>query len=104
MKPNLEDVKSTLVKTQFPVSVIVETIAYCNLRCCMCPQPALKRARGEMDFEIFRKIADEIALENPNTDLWLALMGEPLMLSNRLLAIIAYAKRKGVKKVHLNTN
>jgi len=57
-----------------------------------------------MEFDLFRKIADEIASENPETDLWLALMGEPLIKPDRLLAMIRYAKLKGIRHVHLNTN
>ena len=61
MKPNLADVKKTLKRTNFPVSVIIETVAYCNLNCIMCPQPSLKRQRGAMDIRVSRKIIDEIA-------------------------------------------
>jgi len=104
MKPNLADVKNTLTRTTFPVSVIIETIAYCNLSCVMCPQPNLKRERGAMDFKVFSKIIDEIALENPATDVWLALMGEPLIMGDKFIEMVRYAKGRGIKNVHLNTN
>lgn len=104
MKLNLQGVRNTLRRTPFPTVVVVETIAFCNLKCVMCPQPNLKRQRGEMDFEVFKKIADEIAYENPSTDLWLAIMGEPLIMGDKLIEMIKYAKCKGIEKVHLNTN
>jgi radical SAM protein with 4Fe4S-binding SPASM domain len=103
-KLRIDEVKSTLVKHAFPVDIVVETISYCNLRCIMCPQPTLKRQRGEMTFDIFKKIADEIAKESPSSRLWLALMGESLMLGDKIVAMIAYAKKQGVQKVILNTN
>lgn len=104
IKPNLEDIKGTLGKTEFPVTVIAEAISYCNLDCIMCPQPNLKRERGEMSLELFQKIVDEIANENPNVDLWLAIMGEPLILKEKFIDMVKYAKKQGVNKVHLNTN
>ena len=103
-KPNLEAVKKTLKHNPFPIDIVVETIAYCNLRSIMCPQPALKRQRGEMPLEVYRKIIDEVAKESPSSNLWLALMGESLLVGHKLAEMIAYAKQKGIQKVHLNTN
>ena len=104
IKPDIESVKKTLQRYPFPVDVIVETIAYCNLRCIMCPQPELKRQRGEMNFEIFKKIADEVAKESPTTRMWLALMGEVLLMGDKAIQMIEYAKNIGVGSIHLNTN
>jgi len=104
IKPDLEGVRTTLQKYPFPVDVIVEVTRHCNLRCIMCPYPKLKRARGEMGFETFRKIADEVAMENPSTRIWLAIMGEPLLVKDRLFAMIRYAKDRGLQEINLNTN
>jgi radical SAM protein with 4Fe4S-binding SPASM domain len=104
MKANLEGVKKTLSRTDFPVCVIVETIARCNLSCIMCPQPNLKRARGQMDFKVFKKIVDEIAAESPETHVWLALMGEPLLIGYEFIKMVRYAKGNGIRHLHLNTN
>jgi len=103
-KANFEDVIPTLKRTEFPVDVLVETTAFCNLKCVMCPQKSMKRPRGEMKFEIFRKIVDEIAFENTSTRLWLAIMGEALLLKEKLIEMIRYAKAKGIGRIHLNTN
>ena len=102
--PNLEAVKKTLRHNQFPIDIVVETISYCNLKCIMCPQPALKRQRGEMPLEVYRKIIDEVAKESPSSNLWLALMGESLLVGHKLADMIAYAKQQGIQKIHLNTN
>lgn len=104
-KFSVQAVKDTLVETRpFPVDVIVEPIAYCNLACPMCPQPGLRRARGEMEFDVFKKIVDEVTRESPGSRLWLALMGETLLMGDRLIQFIRYAKQQGLKHVHLNTN
>lgn len=103
-KPNLEAVKKSLKDNPFPIDIVVETISYCNLRCIMCPQPTLMRERGEMQLEVFQKIADEIARESPSSNLWLALMGEALLVGDKLVEMIHYAKTKGIRNVHLNTN
>lgn len=103
IKPNLEDVKKTLEKYEFPRDIIIETIAKCNLKCIMCPQPYLKRERGEMSMEVFKKIIDEVAVESPNSRIWLAIMGEPLLTGNKFLEMLKYAKEKKLE-VHLNSN
>lgn len=104
LKPNIDAVITTLKETPFPQDIIVEASGYCNLRCIMCPYPNLERPKGEMSFELFAKLVDEIARENPSSRLWLAIMGEPLLLRDRVVDMIAYAKRRGLAEVILNTN
>lgn len=104
IKPDLEGVKKTLKEYRFPVDIIVEVTGYCNLRCIMCPYPSLKRAKGNMDFSTFQKIVDETAKENPQARIWLAIMGEPLMLGDQIIEFIRYAKEKGIREICLNTN
>jgi len=99
----LKNVKKTLQKYDFPVDIILEVIASCNLRCIMCPQPFLERKRGEMKFEIFQKVIDEVAKENPHARIWLIIMGEPLLIGDRLIEMIKYAKALNLD-LHLNTN
>jgi len=101
-RPKLEGI--TTEDVDFPFDVVIETTAYCNLSCIVCPYPMLKRPKGNMDFEIFKKIVDEIAEENSSTGLWVAIMGEPLIRSNQLIEMLNYAKEKGLKNVNLNTN
>jgi radical SAM protein with 4Fe4S-binding SPASM domain len=61
----------------------------------------MKREKGNMSFDVFKKVADELP---PETTLWLALLGEPLMNPNQLIDMVYYAKRIGLKDVRLNTN
>jgi len=57
-----------------------------------------------MGWGTYAKIVDEIAEKSRDTQLWLAIMGDPLLLETDLFKYIAYAKRKGIKEVILNTN
>jgi len=87
----------------FPVNVIAETTAFCNLRCPLCPQPNMTRERGVMDRVIYDQIVDEIAKESPETALWPALMGEFMLLGEDAIGMVKYAVDKGVK-ICVNTN
>src|SRR3989338_7530331 len=91
-KPKLEGV--TKDELPFPADVIVEVTSYCNLRCIICPYPTLKRPKGDMSFEVFKKIVDEIAREDPSAGLWVAIMGEPLIRGEGLLQMLSYPKEK----------
>lgn len=104
IRPNLEAAVNTLKELPFPELVIVEVCGLCNLRCVMCPSPHLKRERGIMEWDVYTKIVDEIAEKSPSTQLWPAIMGEPLLLQDKILDYISYAKNKGIKEVILNTN
>jgi radical SAM protein with 4Fe4S-binding SPASM domain len=104
IKQNIEDLKPTLKKTGFPTAVIIETTGYCNLDCVMCPQGSIKRKRGNMEMAVFKKIVDEIAAEAPETQMWFAIMGEPLFYSRQFLDLVKYAKSKNLKNLNLNTN
>jgi radical SAM protein with 4Fe4S-binding SPASM domain len=57
-----------------------------------------------MEFNVFKKIIDEVATESPETDVWLALMGEPLIMGDKFIEMVRYAKNRGIRNVHLNTN
>lgn len=101
---SLKETEATLRETEFPQLVIVETIAGCNLRCVMCPYPTLERAKGIMPFETFKKISDEMAAKGQKSQMWLAIMGEPTLMGQKLAEYVAYAKKAGVREVILNTN
>ncbi|NUU97592.1 radical SAM/SPASM domain-containing protein [Marinitoga sp. 1138] len=90
-------------KNVFPEVVLIDNISYCNLKCFMCPHKEMKRTPGIMNFELYKKIIDEIAIENPNTRVWITFFGEGLMLRD-LDKRIKYAKDKGLKDVVLNSN
>ena len=79
IKQNIKDVRKTAKRLDFPKEVIIETSAYCNLNCTMCPQSRLTRERGHMDNGLFVKIVNEVSQESPKSRIWPAIMGEPLL-------------------------
>ncbi len=103
-KPDLEELKQFVKIYKFPTDILIETIATCNLNCIMCPQNKLTRKKGAMSFELWKKIVDEVAEKSPETKLWPALMGEPLLLRKKIFKMLKYAKDKGIKHISLNTN
>lgn len=73
------DFQSAVVPV-FPFQVDVEVTNLCNLKCVTCAlgyEDGMKRKKGFMDFELFKKIADQ--LEGRYVKVWLNGIGEPLM-------------------------
>lgn len=99
--PKIDD--AGLVRLSFPAELAIETHSYCNLRCIICPYVTMHRPKGKMQSKLFRKIVDEVARESPETRLWLAIMGEPLM-DKDIVSYLRYARDHGVRRIHLNTN
>lgn len=99
----IEQAKKSLVNTDFPTQVVVESTSICNFDCHGCPSPILQRERGFISLDLFKKIVDEIAKENPQSQLWFAFMGEALLWKD-LFTLIRYAKDKGLQDTRLNTN
>lgn len=64
----------------------------------------INRKNKFMDLELFKKSADEIYKENPECEIWFAIMGEPLANAELLLSMIGYAKSLGLNNLNLNTN
>ena len=102
-KIDLQKIKDSLVETEFPQYVILEPTNYCNLKCIMCPHDVMPRAKGFMDFELFKRIVDEIVLKSPKSKLWPAVLGESLIGGDRFKRMVDYAVSRQVDIV-LNTN
>lgn len=82
-----------------PFGIKFEVSCLCNLKCVMCPlNKGLKRKRGILSFENFKKVYDEVKPPYLN----LTGIGEPLLNPN-LFDIIRYAKKEG-SIVKLDTN
>ena len=71
----------------------------------MCDHPNMTKHRKVqvMDMGLYRKIIDEIALENPSARVWQIFFGDPFMCRD-MPSRISYAKEKGLTDVALNTN
>lgn len=104
MYENVEQVSKKFQIYDFPLNIVIEPCNFCNLDCIMCAHDKLTRKKGKMDIRLYKRIIDEIALENPNTRIWLDFYGEPLLLQFKLFYLIKYAKKKGLSNVCVNTN
>jgi Predicted Fe-S oxidoreductases len=74
------------------------------MKCIHCGHKTMSRPKGSMNITLFKKIIDEIAEVNPDTELWMTYYGEALLLRYKLYYMIKYAKEKGLRYVVLNTN
>lgn len=85
-----------------PVIIMIEPTNICNLHCPLCPTGAglLKRKKGHMSFDTFKKIIDEVATTAFRIRLWN--WGEPL-LNKDFVKMIKYAKSKNLF-VNTSTN
>lgn len=90
----------------FPIDIIVEASATCNIRCDMCFQNSmkLKKIPGHtiMDFNLFKKIIDESVSEGVYS-VKISWRGEP-MLNEHYSDMILYAKKRGVLELTSLTN
>lgn len=104
MIKDLAEQEKKYTKMDFPLTIAVEVGNHCNLNCIMCCNDSLKRKRGYMDMNLYRKIIDEIAEKSPGTRVWLDFYGEPLLVRYQLYFMIDYAKKRGIRNVNMNTN
>jgi len=81
-----------------PWKLQFESAGICNLRCIMCPQNHMKREKGFLKFEVFKKVYDEVRPPYLN----LTGIGEPMMNSD-IFKIISYARKNG-SYIKLDTN
>ncbi len=91
----------------FPNVLLLDSISHCNLLCSMCFHKDMTRTRGVMNWELFIRLIDEIALKKPDARVWMVFFGEALILKRRkptIFEMVAYAKSKGLQDVVLNTN
>ncbi len=86
-----------------PEVIYLETTNNCNAKCFSCPRIKMKRPVGVMDWELFKKIIDDLKPYR-GLNFTLHLDGEPLM-DPKLFERIKYIK-KNLKnaRVHFNTN
>lgn len=68
------------IRKQFekPISIQIETTSLCNARCLICPNKDMKRKKGMMDDETFKKIIDDCKEIQP-LEIYPFITGEPFM-------------------------
>lgn len=89
----------------FPKVVLIDNTSACNLRCSMCDHPNIRKYRKiqTMSMELYKRIIDEISIEDPTVRVWEIFFGDPFMCKD-MPKRIEYAKNKGLTDVVLNTN
>ncbi len=102
--PDLTRIAGTLTERSFPKIFAVELCADCNLACTMCHHPQMRRPKGKMPFELWKRCADQIAVIAPDTDVWFSFCGEPLLDPDRLMLFVEYGHMVGLRSLNLNTN
>ncbi|MFQ5799573.1 MAG: amino acid adenylation domain-containing protein, partial [Bacteroidota bacterium] len=103
-KVDIARVERTLKQLSFPTRLAVEVCADCNLACAMCHHPQMRRPKGRMPFELWKRCADQIADVSPSTQCWFSFCGEPLLEPDLLLRMIGYGKSVGLRSLNINTN
>jgi uncharacterized Fe-S cluster-containing radical SAM superfamily protein len=101
---SLAEIAKTLQPLPFPTRFAVEVTAECNLACSMCHYPDMRRPKGKMPFELWKKCADQISAISPDTQCWFSFCGEPLLEPELLLRMLAYAKSVALRSLNINTN
>lgn len=99
-----QELENKYTITDYPLNIGIEVTNYCNLNCIMCNNDKIKRPRGIMSAELYKKIIDETAKENPHTRIWLDFYGEALIAGWKVYWMINYAKKRGLTNVCINTN
>lgn len=104
-KSDLSRADRTQEALAFPAVLLIDNCNACNLRCSMCDHSNMKKYRKVqiMDMGLYRRLIDEIAVENPEARIWEIFFGEPFLCRD-MPARIAYAKEKGLRDVVLNSN
>lgn len=93
--------KQRLKCTYFPIRLWIEPTSMCNLKCSLCPNKDMSgNQKGLMDFELFKKIIDEVSTYAYDINLFHR--GESLLHAD-IVEMIQYAKSRGVyTRIHTN--
>lgn len=100
----LARIAGTLREIPFPKKFAVELCADCNLACAMCHHPWMRRPKGVMPFQLWKKCADEITECSPHTEIWFSFCGEPLLEPELLMRMLRYGRSIGLQSLNVNTN
>lgn len=96
--------KNRLVE-EYPINLDIELTTICNLKCPMCytVSEEFKKSvdAGYMDFNLYKKIIDEISNKVPAIKL--ISRGETTLYP-RFIECVEYAKKSGIKEISMVTN
>lgn len=104
-RKNWSDFALNQIVNKYPLLVDLELASVCNLKCPMCytiTNEFKKKVNTKlMDFDLFKKVIDEIHNDVPA--IRLSLRGEST-LHPKFVECIRYAKEKGIKEISTLTN
>jgi MoaA/NifB/PqqE/SkfB family radical SAM enzyme len=89
-------------KIPAPKSVKIEITSRCNFKCSFCAHQQGSKQQGDMDFDLFMRLADEMRAAGVE-ELGMFYIGESMMCK-WLPDAIEYAKKIGFPYVFLTTN
>ena len=65
----------------------------------------MKRPKGRMPFELWKRCADQVATISPEqTECWFSFCGEPLLEPDLLIRMVEYGRSIGIRTLNINTN
>jgi sulfatase maturation enzyme AslB (radical SAM superfamily) len=88
-----------LRRLDFPTRFAVEVTAEFNLACSMCHHPNMRRPKGRMPFELWKRCAEQISAISPDTQCCFSFCGEPLLEPELLLKMLFYGKLVGLNSL-----
>lgn len=94
--------KNYPLKARYPHNLMIEVTNACNLRCLMCYNRKMKRKKGYMKLQTYKKVLDQ-AKEINIEMIGLYTTGESF-LHPKIFDFIKMAKNKGFKYVYITTN
>ncbi len=89
-------------KLEFPNRVTVELTNRCNVSCTFCHRQVINMELGDMSFELYKKIIDEMA-EHVPIKMVPFFRGESIM-HPQFVEFMKYAKQKGIGPIQLFSN
>ncbi|GHU50046.1 hypothetical protein AGMMS49975_00290 [Clostridia bacterium] len=104
IESSLNEIEKTFAKVIYPRSVVIEVSSRCNLNCVQCAQNEISRPKSDMSLSLFKKIIDDVALNSPDSNVWLSNYGEPLIIGEQIADMLYYARDKGIRNTYMNTN
>ena len=93
------------IDLRYPANVVIETTAFCQLRCLMCGRNGVTRKLGNMAPSLVFSILRQIAGWNKESiRVWYCFLGEPLLLRKRLVKYVRFGRSLGIMHHIINTN
>lgn len=89
-------------KLEFPERVTVELTNRCNVSCTFCHRNSFDMKLGDMSFELYKKIIDEMSQHKP-IKLVPFFRGESI-LHPQFIECMEYAKKRGIGPIQLFSN